>query len=290
MRPQFLNLVQSSFSLWLDNFILSKGSGVSSVSSKFYPVGQTFNGLYTYAAPYQPFVYDASVVSPMTGILINGTPIQRGVSGFVDINYRKGQVYFNSNVNSSAISGNYTVNEINILPLDISEQKLLFETKFTQRSKTSQTVTGLQSNTYTYPSIYIKGFSNTNTPYSFGGEDLSEVTIGLFLIMDSAYQSDAVRSILADSKLELVPLLTQDKFPMNIYGGLKETGSNFNFETLKTGYISAGSGMYIKDVVINSFKREYNVDSNNLNPDVYWAVADVVLCKSRYPRNLTNNL
>ena len=138
-----------------------------------------------------------------------------------------------------------------------------------------------------FRSIYIKGFSNRNEPYAFGGEDLSKVTIGLFLIMESVYQVDALKSILADAKQELVPLFTEDKFPFNIYGGLKETGSNFNYSTLKTAYLQAGSGLYIEDATISSFKREYNVDSNNLNPGVFWAVADIILSKSRYPRQNT---
>ena len=48
--------------------------------------------------------------------------------------------------------------------------------------------------------------------------------------------------------------------------------------------------MYIKDVVVNTFNRQYNADFNKLNPDVYYAVADLTICKPRLVRSNTNNL
>ena len=290
MRPQFLNLAHSSFLLFLNNYILKRGSGVAPVSSKFYPIGQSINGVYTYAAPYQPIVYDSSICQPMTGVYINSQPIQRGVSGFIDINYQKGEVYFNNNVNQYQVSGDYMVAEIQVLPLTVSEEKLLLETKFNLRNKTTQTLSGLNSDSYTYPSIYVKGFKSDNTPYAFGGEELSDTTIGLFLLMSNSYQLDAIKSILTDMEQELVPFLTQDQFPFDIYGGFKNTGSNFNYDTLKTTYLNANSGMYVKDVVVNTYVRQYESETKSLNPDVYWALADITICKTRFPRNIDNNL
>lgn len=286
IQPQFLNLANSSFLLWLDNYILNKGSGYSVVNSSFYPVNQIYNGLYTYASPYQPFVADASIVNPITGIYVNGVYYNRGDGNFIDFNYAKGQAYFNAKV--GAITGACPIKEINILPLNVSEDKLLFETKFDLKSRVNQTATGLSSDSYTYPALYVKSESAGNQPFAFGGLDLSEIYVGVFMFCESQYQLDAVKSILQDSAHSYIPLLTQDKFPYNIYGGFKETGSNFNYQTLTNGIVSAGSGMYIKNVSISTYSREFVQDFSKLNPSVYFAIADFKLEKPRYPRGLNN--
>jgi hypothetical protein len=288
IQPQYLNLVNSSFLLWLDNYILEKGEGYTSTNSQFYSISQTYNNLFTYASPYQPIVADADITDPPTGIYVNGVFYNRGDGGFVDFNYAKGQAYFSTKP-AGIVSGDFAVKDINILPLDISEDRLLFETKFDLRSKVNQTLSGLKSDAYTYPAAYVKCEYGRNEPFSFGGMDLSQTYVGVFLFCDSQYQLDAIKSILQDSAHTYVPLLTIDKFPYNIYGGLKETGSNFNYDTTVNNVVSAGSGVYIKDVQVTTFDREFVRDFSQLNPDVYWAVVDFKLDRPRSPR-ASNNL
>jgi hypothetical protein len=292
IQPQFLNLLNSSFVLFLEHSILEKGqSYTTGVSSKYYPIGRTYNNYYVYGSPVQPQVADASITVPMTGIYINGTFYQRGVTPFVDIDYKNNRVILSSQANN--VSGYFPLSDINILPLDVSEEKLLFETKFNLKNQSTNNITnftGINNDEKTYPAIYYKSESMTNKPFAFGGVDESEVNVGLFLIMESKYQLDALCSILADFNKKNFALLTSDKMPYNYLGGFKETGSNFNYSILNTTYLSNNSGIYIKDVTINNSNRFYNADSNKLNPDVHFAVAQFDLCKPRLPRSNTNNL
>jgi len=283
IQPQYLNLVNSSFLLWLDHLILDKGGGYTTVNTEFFPIGRTYNGLFTYAAPYQPIICDSSIQLPPTGIYVNGNYYNRGEGGFVDFNYSKGQAYF-SNKPNGIVSGSFSVADINILPLNVSEDTLLFETKFDLRSRVNQSISGLKSNTYTYPAMYVKCEYGKNEEFAFGGVDLSQVNVGVFLFCDSQYQLDAVKSILQDSTHSYVPLLTADKFPFNIYGGFKETGSNYNYNDTVNGIVSAGSGVFIDEVIISSFDREFSRDFRSLNPSVYWAIADFKLNRPRLPR------
>ena len=59
IKPQFSNILNSSFLLWLNNHILKKGQAFTNVSSPLYPISSQYNGLTTYAAPYNQFVSDS---------------------------------------------------------------------------------------------------------------------------------------------------------------------------------------------------------------------------------------
>lgn len=287
IQPQYLNLVNSSFLLWLDNKILTEGQGFTQVSSKMYPIGRTYNGLFTYAIPYQPIVADDSITAPTTGVYVGNSFYNRGDGNFVDFNYSKGQAYFNAQVGDT-VSGSFPINDINVLPLDVAEDKLLFETKFNLRSKVNQSVSGLASNSYTYPAVYVKCEYGRNEPFAFGGMDMTQTNVGVFLFCSSQYQLDAVKSILQDSSHSYIPLLTIDKFPFNMYGGFKETGSNFNYNTTTSGVVSSASGLYIKDVTVTSFDREFVKDFSQMNPDVHWAIVDFKLDRPRFPHSVNN--
>lgn len=290
IKPQILNLINSSFLLWLENFLLRKGECYQTgVNSRFFPVGRTFNNYYTYSSPVQPQICDGSITPPMTGIFVGSNFYQRGQSPFVDINYKKNQVYFTSPVDN--VSGIFPLNEINILNLGISEEKLLFETKFDiRKNNISSSTTGISNDSYTCPSIYIKSQGLQSENFCFGGTDETTINMGAFLFFQDKYSLDACCSILSDSRLEHFGFFTPDKMPFNIFGGQKETGSNFNYSTLNNIYLQANSGVYIKDVTINSFRREYFADFNKLNPDIYWALADFEICRVRNPRSSINNL
>jgi len=125
--------------------------------------------------------------------------------------------------------------------------------------------------------------------WAFGGYENTKINIGAFIFAESAYQADCVKSILSDSIRSNIALLTPDKFPLNYYGDLKNTGQNFNYFTTSTGYIGH-SGLYVSDVTISSFNRFYNSDFTKLNPDVHWSVAEFTLERPRLPRSNINNL
>lgn len=285
--PQYLNLVNSSFLLFLEHQILEKGSGfVTGVNSRYYPIGRTYNNYYVYASPVQPQICDESITSPMTGVYVGSTFYQRGEGNFVDIDYKNNRTIFNAPVNN--VSGIFPLNDINILSLDISEEKLLFETKLKLRNQNSNIIpsnyTGLLNDEKSYPAIYVKSEGLVNKPFAFGGQDETAVNVGVFIFSDSKYQLDSVCSIINDMKLEYFALLTPDKMPFNVFGGLKNTGNNYNYTTLNTGYLAQNSGVYIRDVTINYFNRFYSADFMKMNPDVYYAIGEFDLCRPRLSR------
>jgi hypothetical protein len=226
----------------------------------------------------------------MTGVYVGATFFKVGQGNLVGINYKTNRLFFNSQV--SNVSGVFPLNDINILPLDVSEEKLLFETKFKLRNQGTNTIISentIKEDEKTYPAIYYSSQGLDNKPFELGGRDETTTKVNLFLICESKYQLDALSSILSDSKLEYFAFLTPDKMPFNYLGGFKNTGANFNYNTLNTQYLSAGSGLYIKDVTIDNFNRFQNADVSKLNSDVYFGIAEFELCKTRLPRNSSNN-
>jgi len=61
MKPQFDNQIMSSFLLWFDNKLLSKGEAYQNTTGEFYSVSDEFYGYDTYASSYSQLVSDVSV-------------------------------------------------------------------------------------------------------------------------------------------------------------------------------------------------------------------------------------
>lgn len=285
IAAQHENLVTSSFLLWLNNWIANRGQAYSNIGTQFYPTNTRINGYYTYASPYNQLVADFSVsgANVPTGIYINGNFTQKGQNGFVDINYNHGLVYFSSQP-TGTISGNYSVKEINISPLTISENKLLFETKFSQKPKISQNITGISSDSLAYPAIFVKSIAGSNEPFAFGGLKKTNSSIGLFVFADSQYQLDAINSLIRDAEEQLLPMLGTGDMPYNALGGFKNN-INFNYKNLANGKISSGNYGYIESVDTAVFTNKANVDINSLNPDCYFGVIDINIWQPRMVNN-----
>ncbi len=286
LRPQFTNNSTSSFLLYLDNKILTKGQGFNNVSSYFYNTDQLENGYFTYASPYGPFIQDSSIAGAniMSGVYLDNTFIQTGQSGLFNINYDKGRLYFTGEITnaSTRISGDYSVRDFNLKLVNQPEESILFETKHYLRPKINQNVTGIYSNESLFPVIYIKTNGRKSDPFAFGGEDMTKQGMRAVILSDTQYNLDAMTSILGDLIRTYVPYLTGSEYPFNAYGGFK-TGS-YNYTGLTAGKIANNQSIFIDDVFVLDFSRFVRADALILNPSVHFGMVDFQLWKNRYPR------
>ena len=295
MKVQFDNRVMSSFLLWFDHTLLKDGEAFTDTSSWFYPVENLHNNLYTYGAPYKQFVSDHSVtgtgvafanktVQIPTGIYLDGVQLGTGTSGFSGINYEQGQVYFGTQITTpeTRLSGDYAIKDFNVYLTNEPEEKLLFETKFNLRPKTSETPTGLASNSITYPAIFLRYNGSHNEPLAFGGFDMTTINLRAVVLADIQFNLDAVCSIFRDKVRSYFTLLGTGDMPYNTLGDYKSgvpwsyTGVTVNFE--ENNYI------FIENVGVSKFSRDVNIKVNNLNPDVFNGVIDFEVTKPRFPR------
>jgi hypothetical protein len=285
MVPQFKNRLISSYLLWLDHWVLDKGRGFTNHGSYFYPTTQTYSNFYTYSAPFGQFVSDTSIsgANVPTGVYLDGVAITTGQSGFLGINYAKGQCYFSTPIaGNNRISGSYAVKDFNIYLTDQPEAKLLFETKHSLRPKTYQTVTGLATDEKSIPAIFLKPNGGENKEFAFGGMDNTILRLSAVVFADSQFNLDAILSMLEDSARSSVPILTEEEMPYNKYGSFKS--GSFPYTGLVAGKYEAGETAFVSKVVTNEFDAQLFTEIKTLNPDVYFSLVDITLEKPRFPR------
>ena len=283
MTPQFTNQLISSFILWLDNLILKKGSAYTNVGYKFYDVSDIYNPYKTYASPFGQFVADSSITGAtiISGVYLNNSFLTTGQSGFIGIDYNRGRVYFNTNI-TGTLSGNYAIKDFNIVLTDKPEEVILFETKYSVRPKTNQTITGLNEDQFNYPIIFVKNNGGQNEPLAFGGMDTTNIDIRLIIMTDSLFTLDAICSILKDSNRLYIPLISAQEMPFNALGGFKS--GSYNYNSLISGKIDNQLATYITNVYVSKYQQNTYQEIRNINPTVYTALVDYATETYRFPR------
>jgi hypothetical protein len=254
--------------------------------------------MYTYGSPFKQFVSDFSITGVggaypnalsskhaqiPTGIYLDGSLIGTGQNGFSGINYEQGHLYFGSEITDpeTRLSGDYSAKEFNVYLTNEPEEKLLFETKFNLRAKTSQTLTGLASNSITYPAVFLRYNGATNEPLAFGGYENTKINLRAIVLADSQYTLDAVCSIFRDQARSYVTLLGTGDMPFNSLGDYK-SGTPYNYTGLIKPIDSEGRFLHVEEVSVAKFSRDINLKIDNVNPDVFNGVIDFELSKPRY--------
>jgi hypothetical protein len=278
MKAQLDNILMSSMIMWIDNILLEKGEAFQNYGSKFYPVTNIYNGFYTYGLPFRQVVADSSItgVSLLSGIYINNVFNVVGQNGLTGINPNNGQVYFTGNQNSNTLSGNYSVKDFNIYLTSEPEEKLLFESQFQIRPKTTQNPTGLSIDSITYPCIFLKNNGGENQPFALGGQDNTIMQVRAIVIASNIFSLDAVCSILKDTARRYIPLIYDS--PFNNFGALNS--GYYNYDSLTSSINLSNQAFYIEEVNISKVFANLNIKSTQ----VYPAFIDFTLSNIRYPR------
>ena len=284
MKAQYDNEIMSSFFLWFDHTLLKKGEAFTNYTSFFYDVNDLYQGYYTYGAPFRQFVSDSSILgaSIMNDVLLNGVTTYRGQNNFQAINYSEGQVYFAAPVTSpnTTLQGSYAVKDFNIFITNDLEEKLLFETQFALRNRTSVVAEGLPPEAMTYPAIFLKNNGGRNEPFEFGGGDLTHFDIRAIVLADSQFKLDAVASIFRDKAKTIVPLIPEIAMPFDTLGDFS-ANVQYNYDAL-----SANRGYtFIENVYMSKVGGLSYASKANVNPDVFSMIVDFELQEIRYPRS-----
>jgi hypothetical protein len=149
-----------------------------------------------------------------------------------------------------------------------------------------ENITGLAKDEITYPAIFIRNDGSHNDPLSFGGVDQTTIDIRAIVFAESQFQLDATCSLLRDTRYETVPLMSESDMPFNGFGDFRN-GKKYDYRNFATGQSHPGSGQfYVEDVIVRRFPRRMMERSAivDLNPDIYFAVADFELTQIRRPR------
>ena len=294
MKPQFDNQVLSSFLLWFDNKLLTKGEAFQNTTGQFYSVLDDYYGYNAYASSYSQIVADASVpgavlptggantLPPTPGLYVGNTFYPVDNDKLVAIDYNNGRSYWDT-AYASDITGSFAIKDFNVFLTNQTEDEILFQTQYTNRNQISNVVpTGLQPDTKTYPVVYLKNAGGRNEPFAFGGQDNTIVYTRAIIVADSQYEVDAIGSIFRDTQKEYIPLLTEAEQPFNALGGYRDN-VQYNYTGI-TDCKDESQKAFLDEVNISRFDRTLENEVRKFNPNVYSSIIDFEISKVRFPR------
>jgi hypothetical protein len=281
MKASYITNLMSSFYLWLDHEVLARGEAFTNYSGKLYKsFDPNFSNNSIYGSPFRQWVYDSSIINANipTGIFVDNSFIARGVSG-LNLDFNKGRVILNENINSNDVTANYSLKEYNIYYTDEREEKLLFEKSYNITPKTQQVTGALDYLDNPYPCIFIKHASAENIPFAFGGEDSTETTIRCIVLSSDSFSLDGLISILSDSARKVFPVLKSEDFPFNYFGDFKNN-NYFNYIQLCKEQPTYNL-VHINRVTVSKLDE---IDNSKINKKCVAALIDFEVSDVRNPR------
>ena len=288
MKPQFQHQVITSFALWLDHVILCRGEAFQNIDSSFYYQSddRLDSDYISFASPHKQWVTDSSIskANIIDGINLDGYFIDRSKQG-IKYDFNNGRVLIPRNLanESSSIDGNYSVKDFNIYITDQTEEELLIETKFDKNSRFDQDIfKGIKAYDQVVPAIFCSYEQGENTPFAFGGEDITESSIRCVVFAENSYQLDGVFSILKDLKSTSIANVGFYEHPLNEFGDLKY--GHYDYKDLADRYYNlqnSGSNFYLDKVVVSKLNDRV---AKKAHPGLYIGFVDFSIRAHRFPR------
>lgn len=283
MKASYLNNFTSSFFLWLDHELLSKGEAFLNYSGKLYASNDAYydDTSSVYASPFKQWVYDSSITNAIvpSGVYVNNNFVSKGVSG-LSLDFNRGRAIFDNNfVNTNNITANYSFKEFNIYYTDEKEEKLLFEKAYTLTPKVTMITGGLTVSENPYPCVFFKVKTNENIPFAFGGLDTTKNWVRCIVLAKDIFSLDSIVSVLNDSARKVFPVFEAKDLPFNYIGDLKSGVYNYN------NMCNAQQNnklVFIKKVTCTKFEESENL---YINKKTLAAFVDFEIESIRNPRS-----
>ena len=149
MKEQFQHKLTTSFFLWFDNFLLTKGEAFSNKTGDlFYYSDDRLDATYkAYGSPYKQWVTDSSITGATvpSGVYIGGN--FSGRDDGVVLDFDNGRALVSGSSTDLTVTGSFAVKDFNVYITNDTEEDLVVENKYTVNSR-------LPSGPYTYISPY----------------------------------------------------------------------------------------------------------------------------------------
>lgn len=281
MKPQFQHEVTTSFSLWMDNYLLTKGEAFKNYTTSLtYSVDSRLaSGLNAFSSPYKQWVFDQSIAGANvpSSISINGVDTPR--SNDLIIDFQNGRAISTTASATDSIEASYSVKDFNIYVTNETEENLIIESKFDVNSRFKQDETAIPPYDQVVPAIFINNERNINDPFALGGEDKTVTDIRCVVMAENMFQLDGVLSIFNDSAREAFAALAFEDYPLNEFGD----AIDFNYKTLITDRLEKNPAAlhYIERVDVSKLSDRITkkIDSNT-----FVGFIDFEVITYRYPR------
>ena len=281
MKPQFQHEVTTSFVMWLDYHLPNFTEAFSNKSGKYYYQDDPTldSDYYAYASPYKQWVYDSGITNTDIPTSISGSrgTLYTRESG-VKFDFENGRVLLPTAdfPTTGSFSGSFSVKDFNLYLTNETEEHLIIENKYEANSRFSQNESGIKPYDPVVPCIFILSNEGKNTPFAFGGEDLTRMYYRLVVFAENLYQLDGALSALNDCHERCFNDVGYSVYPMNEYGDLKESGFSYS------DAVKGNTDFICIDKVFTS-KISKDVSRKN-NPSLFLGFVDMELIKARFPR------
>lgn len=288
MKPQFQHQIITSFVLWLDHIILSRGEAYQNIESTFYHQydERLDPDFMAFASPHKQWVTDSSIEGAeiIKGININDQFFEKNKHG-IRYDFNNGRVVVPRTIarETDNVEGFYSVKDFNIYITDQTEEELLIETKFDKNSRFDQEVNGgVKPYDQVVPAIFCSYEQGYNTPFAFGGEDMTHSNIRCVVFAENSFQLDGVFSILKDLNHVVVSNVGFDEHPINELGDLKY--GHYNYLDLSDRYynvLNSQSVFHIDKITVSKLNDKV---AKKAHPGLYIGFVDVGIISHRFPR------
>jgi hypothetical protein len=301
MKPQYQHQATTSFSLWLDNYLLRFGEAFSIKQGELFytpddrlPSYPEYNdGLVSYNSEYKQWVYNNDING---AVIPNGVYIDEG-QGYefcyrghkgLTFDFDNGRIllegkYFPETYDKLKIKADFSVKDINIYLADDLEENLVVQNKYNNNSRTIPDYgagIGLPAYEQVTPAAFISMENTVNVPFSFGGEDLTNLNFRVILFTESLYQLDGLMSLCVDSYNSSIMNIGYDNYPINERGDTKKHYYSY-IETLSECK-ETSCLMYVENV--KASKISERITKTN-NPNLFLGFVDFQVSQARYPRS-----
>jgi hypothetical protein len=171
-------------------------------------------------------------------------------------------------------SGVFSRKEFNTYMTNEGEFPLALENIMGNNPNMDAPATGISPYIYAAPCCIISVSSSDNIPYSFGGQDITNMTARVLIVSKDLWQMDGILSIFRDSNTSKIPLIPASGMPLDFYGDLKY---NYNYRDLYTQF--CGNGFYVDRVITSKVAERTNKAST-----YFVSSLEFGLKAFRYPR------
>tara|TARA_R110002020_G_scaffold22527_4_gene76137 strand:- start:551 stop:1399 length:849 start_codon:yes stop_codon:yes gene_type:complete len=279
MIEQFQHKLTTSFFLWFDNFLLTKGEAYTNTTGQFFYYDDPhLDSRYTaFGSPYKQWVNDSSVTGATipTGVYVGGNISGRADGAVLD--FDNGRALMSGTPTGSTITGSFSVKDFNLYMTNDTEEDLIVENKYMVNSV-------LPSAPYTYippyddvvPAVFLSVANTQNDPLAFGGMQDTKVGAKAVILTQDTYQLDGVLSIFADSVNETFNAIPMTGYPTTELGDLKN--NSYSYSNLASQY--AGDTTFFIDTATTS-KLTDRVRKSLAN-DMYVGFIDFDIQQHRY--------
>ena len=265
MKEQFQHKLTTSFALWFDNFLLTKGEAYTNTTGKFfYYDDPRLDSTYkAYGSPYKQWVTDSSIAGATipSGVYF-GSNFSGRANGIV-LDFDNGRALVSGSQTDADITGEFAVKDFSIYLTNDTEDDLIIENKYVVNSR-------LPSADWNYiepyddvvPAAFLSIAQGENKPFAFGGMVDTEIQAKAVILADNPYQLDGALSIFMDSLNEAITPIPMSGYPITELGDLK--GDSYSYTTAKQPY--TGEDIFYVDKVKTSklSDRTKNVLANEL--------------------------